>query len=558
MFQNQREGMIVRFLNSTIAPFVMMVAGLLLAPISNSAAAEQNNVALVLDASGSMNGKIKGGQIKIDAAKKAVAEMVNQMDGSINLSLRAYGHQFHRREKNCKDTSLVVPFGVLSDVASKVTSKANGLTAQGYTPITYVLGLAADDLKDLPGKRTIILVSDGKETCEGDPCLLAQKLAEADAQLTIHTIGFGVDAQTRAQLQCIADEGRGKYHSANSAAQLAASMASAAETEAEEIIIVVKKKVPGTLIIENAGYHHITDAQTGEKVGTIGTGDKGTIELPAGIYNAQFGKDLFWKSIRVSAGETTTIKAGRLVIAKNQYHHILDPETGERYSSYGTGDKFVVLPPGRFDISFNKARWKNVEIKEGETTLLEPAELIINNNGFHSVKDAETGKKVISYSSSTKRLALPGGEYDVLFGQVPWRVHLENGKTTTLDPAILVINNNQYHKLRDVETGKNVATYASSSKKLQLAPGQYDVVFGKTTWRISANEGEQITLNPGGIGVRPQGYHKVFNKDGSEAGKIGSSDKQLMLPPGDYLVDIADQKVPFTISEGKIVLIKVE
>ena len=78
----------------------------------------------------------------------------------------------------------------------------------------------------------------------GDPCLLAKKLAEADAQLTIHTIGFGVDAQTRAQLQCIADEGRGKYHSANSVAQLVASMASAAETETEEIIIVVKKKVP--------------------------------------------------------------------------------------------------------------------------------------------------------------------------------------------------------------------------------------------------------------------------------------------------------------------------
>jgi len=545
----------VRLFNSFIVAFVLVLAGIL---FSLSANAEKKNIALVLDASGSMNGKIKGGRVKIDAAKEAVAELVNNMDGSINLSLRAYGHQFHRREKNCKDTSVIVPFGAVSDVASKVTSKANSLSAQGYTPITYVLGLAADDLKGLPGQRTIVLVSDGKETCEGDPCLLAKKLVAADAQLTIHTIGFGVDAQTRAQLQCIADEGRGKYHSANSVAQLVASMTTAAETETEEIVIVVKKKVPGTLIIENAGYHHILDAETGEKVGTIGSGDKGTIELPAGIYNAKFGKNLFWKSIRVSAGETTIIKAGRLVIAKNQYHHILDPETGDRYSSYGSSDKYVVLPPGRFDISFSKAHWKNVEIREGETTLLEPAELIINNNGFHAVHDGETGKKVISYGSSTKRLALPGGEYDVMFGKVPWRVNLEDAKTTTLDPAILVINNNQYHKLRDVETGKNVATYASSYKRLQLAPGDYDVVFDKTTWRISVKEGENLTLNPGGIGVRPQGYYKVFKKDGSKAGTISSSDKQLMLPPGDYLIDVADQKVPFSIKQGKIVLIKVE
>jgi hypothetical protein len=366
MFQIEREKLIVRLLISSKVAFVLLFAGVLFSLPANSALAEQKNVALVLDASGSMNGKIKGGRVKIDAAKQAVAEMVNQMDGSINLSLRAYGHQFHRREKNCQDTSVIVPFGAVSDVASKVASQANSLTAQGYTPITYVLGLAADDLKGLPGTRTIVLVSDGKETCEGNPCLLAKKLAAADAQLTIHTIGFGVDAQTRAQLQCIADEGRGKYHSANSVAQLAASMAAAAETEVEEIIIVVKKKTPGKLIIENGGYHRISDAETGENVGTIGSSDKGTIELPAGIYNAQFGKNLFWKSMRVTDGETTIIKAGRLVIANNQYHHILDPETGERYSSYATSDKFVVLPPGRFDISFEKPAGKMSRSKKAK------------------------------------------------------------------------------------------------------------------------------------------------------------------------------------------------
>lgn len=530
----------------------------MLIAIAGQANAAERNIALVLDASGSMNGKIAGGGAKIDAAKQAVADMAKNLDGSINLSLRAYGHQYHRREKNCKDTSVLVPFGPASAVASVVASKARGLTAQGYTPITYVLGLAADDLKGLPGKRSVILVSDGKETCEGDPCLLAKKLAEADADLTIHTVGFGVDGQTRAQLQCIANVGRGKYYDANSALELTQTMTQAAEAEIEETVIVVKKNVPGTLIIENGGFHRILDAETGEKVGTVGSSDKGKIELPAGIYNVQFGKNLFWKSVQVSAGETTVIKAGILKINKIEYHHILDPETGDRYASYGSSDKQIILPPGRFDISFNKARWRNVEIKEGETTVLEPAELIIKNNGHHLVREAGTDKNMATYSSSSKRLVLPGGEYNVMFGKAPWPVKLEDGKTTVLDPAILVINNNQYHKIRDPETGKSIATYSSSDKRVQLIPGNYDVIFGKAKWRISAKMGEVLTLNPGGIGVRPMGYYKVFGKDGSAAGTISSSDKQLMLPPGDYFVNVADQKVPVTVIENKINLIKVQ
>ncbi len=65
-------------------------------------------------------------------------------------------------------------------------------------------------------------------------------------------------------------------------------------------------------------------------------------------------------------------------------------------------------------------------------------------------------------------------------------------------------------------------------------------------------------MNPGGIGVRPRGYHKVYNKDRSVAGTIGTGDKHLMLTPGDYLVDVADQMVPVSIKEGKINLIKIQ
>ena len=184
-------------------PAVLSIGLGLLGP-SLAAAAEPSSVALVLDASGSMNGKLSAGMAKIDAAKAAVADFVTKVDPGVNLAFRAYGHGSHRSKRNCRDTQLIVDFARAGDNGGAIVESAKGLKAQGYTPITYVLGLAADDLKPTEGKHVIVLVSDGKETCKGDPCLLAQKLAAADAALTIHTIGFGVDCHDRtpAPLYC--------------------------------------------------------------------------------------------------------------------------------------------------------------------------------------------------------------------------------------------------------------------------------------------------------------------------------------------------------------------
>src|SRR4030095_5008190 len=102
-----------------------------------------------------------------------------------------------------------------------VIAQARHLQAQGYTPITHVLQLAATDFpSNTAGERFIVLVSDGKETCEGDPCAAARALAASGGKLVIHTIGFGVDSAARLQLQCIASATGGTYFAAENAAQL--------------------------------------------------------------------------------------------------------------------------------------------------------------------------------------------------------------------------------------------------------------------------------------------------------------------------------------------------
>jgi hypothetical protein len=149
--------------------------------------------------------------------------------------------------------------------------------------------------------------------------------------------------------------------------------------------------------------------------------------------------------------------------------------------------------------------------------------------------------------------------FDVSFDSAIWRgVEIGEGEETVLRPAVLTIANNQYHLIRDAGTNEEVATYSSSTSSLTLPPGSFDVMFENAAWRVTLVEGEASTLNPGGVAVTQKGYHKILFPDGSEAATLASSDDRVMLPPGSYLVDIDGQQVPVEIGEGKVVEIKVE
>ncbi len=399
-------------------PLRKSIAALIgLALSSGFAVAAPLNVELILDASGSMNGKLPSGERKIAGAKSAVEAFIGKINPEINLSFRAYGHQFHRTKKNCKDTQLIVPFDKASKNASTVVSSAKPLKAQGYTPISYVLGLAADDLKPTEGKHTIVLVSDGKETCKGDPCLLAKKLAAADVDLVIHTIGFGVDATTKRQLQCIAKMARGEYFSANDIAELSASMTTAVEKAEVEPVketetVDLSNLAPGRLEIRGAKSHDVFNAETGKEVTNISYTK--TIEtVPAGIYNVKFDNGL-WKSVEVKPNETTVLKPAILEIKNGYNHDIIDQETGQSVASVSkvsTGGK-AVLVPGRFDVQFEDTFWRDVILEEGKTTILNAGGVDIKGAGVNGVRIYDiNGKQVAKVRSTRSYAPLPPGKY---------------------------------------------------------------------------------------------------------------------------------------------------
>jgi Ca-activated chloride channel family protein len=169
---------------------------------------------LVLDASGSMKEPHGDGRTRFQAAVDALREVVGALPGDMEVGLRIYGSKIDDGPGSCKDSELVVPVGPLDTGALRsALGKARPL---GNTPIAYSLREAA---KDLPseGPRTIVLVSDGEESCGGDPCEVARDLSKQGLDLHVDVVGFQVDDKARNQLTCIAQAGRGTFYDAPNA-----------------------------------------------------------------------------------------------------------------------------------------------------------------------------------------------------------------------------------------------------------------------------------------------------------------------------------------------------
>lgn len=183
-------------------------------------AALADNAMLVLDASGSMWGKL-GDKTKIEIARSAVADLIKTWPANHQLGLVAYGH---RRKGDCSDIETLLPYGPLD--GKSFQSQVDALNPKGMTPLSAAVIHAADALKSSEQKATVILVSDGEETCDLDPCEVAKKLEDQGINFTAHVVGFDVANGSKAelQLQCIARHTGGQYFNARDAATLSTAL----------------------------------------------------------------------------------------------------------------------------------------------------------------------------------------------------------------------------------------------------------------------------------------------------------------------------------------------
>lgn len=177
-------------------------------------------ILLAFDASGSMRADDGSGTPKIKAAQDAAVSLLQSLPPSTQIGLRVFGGTLPSRPIGpaCHDSRLVLPIGPVS--RSQVEAQIRSFTARGRTPIGYALQQAATDLGP-SGSRTIVLVSDGTDTCQPPPpCSIARRIARGGVEMRIQSIGFNVDKEARKQLQCIARAGGGVYRDASNAASL--------------------------------------------------------------------------------------------------------------------------------------------------------------------------------------------------------------------------------------------------------------------------------------------------------------------------------------------------
>lgn len=171
-------------------------------------------VFIVLDGSGSMWGKIEG-DYKIRMAKRAVGDLLESLDPRIQLGLIAYGNT---RKNDCTDISTLVS---LDDADREHFSEVvNSIVPRGMTPLADAIELAARQLDYTRVAGNIILLSDGVDTCDRDPCAVAAKLADEGAGLRIHVIAFDLTAEEQRSLSCLSSTTGGAFLPASDARSL--------------------------------------------------------------------------------------------------------------------------------------------------------------------------------------------------------------------------------------------------------------------------------------------------------------------------------------------------
>ncbi len=166
-------------------------------------------ILFVFDASHSMIGRWQSDK-KIDIARRLLINTLDSLKGveNLELALRAYGHQRHYPPKYCDDTRLEVPFG--TNNYEEIKHRLRSLDPKGTTPIAYALRKAGQDFPPCDNCRNIIiLITDGLEECEGDPCDVSESLQKNGVVLKPFIIGIGRNFQE--QFDCV-----GTYFDASS------------------------------------------------------------------------------------------------------------------------------------------------------------------------------------------------------------------------------------------------------------------------------------------------------------------------------------------------------
>lgn len=304
----------------------------LLGPIGAEAKPHYPEMMFIIDASGSMWNKTET-QTRIGAAKQVMNEIIPSIPAEVRIGLTAYGHN---RKGDCNDIETLIPSG--SNDRNGLLQKVMALSPKGMTPMAAAIENVANQLKNKETETTIVLLSDGEETCHDSPCASVKSLKDSGIKFVLHVIGFGVNSKQKEQLSCMAEAGGGEYFGAANYSSLLAAFKTVEKEVVKKVAFekaktTIKKKSTGLgklkIIIPEQGLRSLNaikivrkkDNKVLRTIKNIKTDatypfPSGTYELVAGFGNSNYQQDseVSYGIYEINGGETTEVKFGILII----------------------------------------------------------------------------------------------------------------------------------------------------------------------------------------------------------------------------------------------------
>ncbi|HEV2528478.1 MAG TPA: VWA domain-containing protein, partial [Thermomicrobiales bacterium] len=211
---------------------VVAIAGLFPLTVGRTLAGQEDggqtvNLQIIVDSSGSMAAPTDTGIARIDSARTVLNQVISSIPDTegVNVGFRVYGNGGDNTEagraESCLSSDLIVPMQGVD--AEALQGAVDAVQPVGWTPLGYALEQAEGDFEDDASDdvvNAILMVTDGLETCDGDPVGTAGRLRTSDAGIVTNVIGFGTTPEEQAILSGIAEEGGGELYSSANAGQL--------------------------------------------------------------------------------------------------------------------------------------------------------------------------------------------------------------------------------------------------------------------------------------------------------------------------------------------------
>lgn len=521
----------------------------------------KTNIEILVDGSGSMNASMAGGT-KTELLKKTLKDLATQpfpADTQRLLGLRVFGATSTIEDKNCQDTQLLAPIRTLE--ASTWATSIGNLSAKGGSPLAYAMDQSAADFPNASDDtdNLLIVVTDGVDTCQQDPCDVALKLHQSAKKIIIHLIGFDLDSRAQTQLTCIPKSADGQFYLARNEYELRNDLEQAIYANypynLRLKVVAGATPIPATLTVYQGGTEKIIqrDKVTGIKF----------YKLPQGTYDIAVeysdspeatkpskllkGVDL---QATTRAEQTVQLSLGNLTVGAHD-------QTGAPIKALfqirkaggevvvpsfmaGPEPQTIALTPGTYDVS---------------SEMTDP-------NGLHLTAVA-TGKEVKEGATTEELFKFQTGQFLVRMQ------HPDKG-----------FINGTYRVTKADQPDDVVATgdVVPDGTTMELPPGSYDIYLDVKDPDLAGLAGiklagtqvtggdlrqQLVTLTSGGLKLfgkdsQGKGVNTTFSirkaGESSELASAASDDKEkvVYLPPGKY--DIVATNTGANVSPAPTVL----